>query len=1073
MIGFIVKHSGFGLGKVRGVQTGQITVAFFCPPTALTFVALVNGRPVLKRTLLPLNSVCTAQEEQCRITNSVPAANDLDPHHYLVEFDNGLSKEVSEVDLVPVEIPRADSPLDALAELQVEGYATFQKREALADAWWSSVRGALGLRALLSSRIDLRPHQAYVAGTVLMDRLPRYLLADEVGLGKTIEAGIVIHDLLERKPSAKILILCPGTLTQQWLCELYAKFSGQVFHLIELRRCSVNAGTVPEKAIASFTDALMHSSKLLHVRWDMVVVNEAHHLLAAPRLYSLAQSLSDAAPGCLLLSAIPAQRREEEYLRLLALLEPKRYNPDAPGAKEHFKELYDRQIELGRKISYISRRVGEFADGAESADRILQKISELTLLPVLAHDQFLVSSAKALDPSDPNFANAVYALLHHVGDRYRISRRILRNRRSQLIDTEPDLRITRRLNRLPHQPEQLELDAWSAVRRLLQALRATRVDESVLLPLARHLFHSLCDPSCLNSLVALARSPEPVAPGMLEFDGYVSYSSWEEYASTLWAAQRPKLPGEALKDLQRAAEAWKTGTERSGRVESLVSFLRTRHRKVPLKKFLVFAGFYGLGRRLAEALTGEFQKPSVARFCWDMDSKAKEKEVTRFWRDSQCWVMVSDETGGEGRNFQFVDELIHFDLPWHIAKIEQRIGRLDRLGRENPDVCSNVLLALGEEEEGLLECLESGFQVFTRSISGLEFALAKLEALIAQTAIAEGYEGLRLLVSEIKKEVEVERAEDDVQGVLDAASLERNSAEVFRRAQSTPERDVALEKAFCDYFRFIAGEGSLRFIRAGDYPEGMIEFRPNQVREVVLSLPLGPSGTPADRLGTFRREIAQERPDLDFFSVGNDFFDAVCATLCQSSKGRTYAVECLSPHASWCGFEFSYRPVGRRDLLAQHPGLVKHLDRVLAVRLEHCFIGDDWQAAPDSAALLNIRRSLEIEGHNATWWNFTLNNSRVQLLSDRYANPGWEALTKRAEGLARSQARERFSLSLAPAVESERVRIREQIRQAKAAKASGWEDEVAGLEALLQAVNEWDVELDTSGFLSVNGGIIQ
>lgn len=1074
MIGFLVKHSGFGLGKIRSVQNGQVDVDFLFPRKSVTLAAGTKDRPILKRALLPPNTVCETQGRKCRVTKTIAGVNNAEPHRYTVEFEDKLAKEVPEVDLVPVEIPRAESPVEALADLQLEGYATFQKREALADAWWSSVRGALGLRALLSSRIDLRPHQAYVAGTVLMDRVPRYLLADEVGLGKTIEAGIVIHDLLERKPSAKILILCPATLTQQWLCELYSKFSGRVFHLLELRHRAAAAGTIPEKAIASFTDALLHASRLQQAKWDMVVIDEAHHLLATPRLYRLAQQLSETAPGCLLLSAIPAQHREEEYLRLLALLEPQRYKPDAPGAKEHFKQLYDRQIELGRKLSYISRRLGEFAGGAESADRILQKIGELSSLPVLAQDESLVASAKSLDPSDPaKFMEAAHALLHHVGDRYRISRRILRNRRSQLIDVEPDLRVDRRLNRLPHQPDQLELDAGSAARRLVQSLSAAGVDDSVLLPLAKHLFHSLCDPACLSAFIALAKSSEPMVPGLLEFDGQVSYQSWTEYASNLWGAAEPQLPKAAMEDIQRAAENWQSNDVRSARMDTLVALLRNRHTQAPAQKFLIFAGFFGLGERLAKQLVDAFGMAGVARFTWDMETKAKEKEVIRFKRDSHCWLMVSDETGGEGRNFQFVDELIHFDIPWHVSKIEQRIGRLDRLGRKNPEVYSNVLFALGEEEEGLLGCLESGFQVFTRSISGLEFALAQLERRIAQTAIADGYEGLSLLAHDIKNGAEAERAEDDVQGMLDAASLERVSAEIFRRAQSTPDRDVTLEAAFCDWFRFIAGNGALRFPPAGDSPDkSIVEFRPNQLPPGTLPLATGPDGVQADRLGTFRRQTAQERPDLEFFSVGNEFFDAICTALNQSSKGRTYAVECQSSHTQWRGFEFSYRPIGNRDLLLQHPGLLKHLDRVLAVRLEHCFIGDDLQSAADNPALLSIRKSLTNDGHNEIWRNFTLNNTRVQLLANFYANPGWKSLVNRAEALARPKAKDRFSLSFATVFESERARIVEQIRQAKVAGADGWEDEIAGLEALLLAINGWDVELDTAGFLSVNGGII-
>ena len=411
----------------------------------------------------------------------------------------------------------------------------------------------------------------------------------------------------------------------------------------------------------------------------------------------------------------------------------------------------------------------------------MKKLEELSTLPVLAEDQSLSSSVRVLDPTSPCFVKSVREVLHHVGDRYRISRRILRNRRNQLLDIELDLRISRRLRRLPHQPGQLELDARSAVRRLLQTLRSAEIPSSVLIPLSRQLFQSLCDPSCLLAMLALARCRDLRLANWSECDGQIGYDEWEDYAATLWDAAGPELSAEALDDAQRAADAWQAGGGRQNRVEKLTGFLRAQHLRAPSRKFLIFAGFPGLASRLTEAIVGEFGNPSVARFGWDMQTKIKEKEVIRFRRDNLCWIMVSDETGGEGRNFQFVDELIHFDLPWYAARIEQRIGRLDRLGREEPEVCSNVLFAAGEEEEGWLRCLESGLQLFARSISGLEFALAELERQIVHAAIADGSEGMDLLLNEIKQKAEAERAEDDVQGMLDAASIERASAEIFRR----------------------------------------------------------------------------------------------------------------------------------------------------------------------------------------------------------------------------------------------------------------------------------------------------
>jgi ATP-dependent helicase HepA len=1067
MVGFIVTHLGHGLGKILATDNGRVSVSFLFPPNQLTLVSEIDGKPVLRRSILPLRTPCETPQGRCTILEQHPASENSAPHFYTVEYDDGLSAKVSETELEPVELLRSSSPLEVLANLELDGYGTFRMREALADQWLHLVQAGRGVKALLSSRIDLRPHQTYVAGTVILDRRQRYLLADEVGLGKTIEAGIVIHDLLQKKPSANILIICPDALSQQWLCELYAKFSGKVFQMLELHGRGFLTAAHQVQAIAPFTVALHTANSLRQKSWDLVVVDEAHHLLTVPKLYQTAKALSSSAPAFLLLSAVPARHREDEYLRLLALLEPARYDPNDPQEKERFKLLYDRQVELSRKLSYISRHM------VDDPKKVVPKILELTAFPVLTADSALASMAARIMPESASFAADVTALLHYVGDRYRINRRILRNRRSQLLEAQPDLKIDRKLNRLPCPADQLELDARAAVRGFLASLKAARLSEEVIVPLARYLLQAMADPACLLDFIALAGTPGLPMTDLLALDSQISYSGWTEYGSALWGAVGRHSASEEFRDCLHAIKKWADALDVPPRTEALLDFLKSRHRQTPKRKFLIFAGFPGLATRLADALSEAFNSPlPVARFTSKMTSKAKEKEAHRFRRDDRCWLLVCDETGGEGRNFQFADELVHYDLPWHVAKIEQRIGRLDRLGRKDPEVWSNVLFSAGEEEEGLLACLESGFQIFSRSISGLEFTLREIEIEFASVAIRDGLEGLLSLVPHIKEKVESERAADDVQAVLDAASLNRVAAEAFRKAQSTPERDLALERSFCNYFKFVAGDPAIRFLQVGDYPEGVVEFRPDQARRLALDLCPNPDHRLADHLGTFRRAIAQDNPDLEFFSVGNPLFDAVCSSLCSSPKGRTYAIECRASHPQWRGFEFSYRPSGRKTLLRSYPGLVNHLDRVFAVRLEHCFIAEDLSPASDTGPLLTLRRSLRPQDHNSTWWNFTLNNQRITLLQDRYTAAAWPVLLSKAEHKARELARTRLAEALEPLFTAERARIAEQVRQSEAAKADDWQEEVAGLNHLLRALDEWDLELDIVGFLSVNGGLV-
>jgi hypothetical protein len=309
--------------------------------------------------------------------------------------------------------------------------------------------------------------------------------------------------------------------------------------------------------------------------------------------------------------------------------------------------------------------------------------------------------------------------------------------------------------------------------------------------------------------------------------------------------------------------------------------------------------------------------------------------------------------------------------------------------------------------------------------------------------------------------------------MLDAASLERTSAEEFRRVQSTLEKDISIEMAFRDWVAFVGGSQAVRLINAGDFPEGIIEFRPDQLPKGFIPLTPNIKGNLPDRLGTFRRGIAQERPDLEFFSVGNSLYDSVCASLDQSPKGRTFAVECHDrSFAAWRGFEFSYKIEPKKELLQNYPGLIKHLDRIFALKKCFIFVDESLSSAEEKSDFVKLLASLTEETKNRSWWNFTLNNTKVQLLARQYENSGWADLVKSAENKANLHARTVFKQKLEPVVVKERERINEQIRQASLSKSDDHMAEIAGLNSLLEVINNWNIELDTAGFLSINGGII-
>jgi ATP-dependent helicase HepA len=219
-----------------------------------------------------------------------------------------------------------------------------------------------------------------------------------VGLGKTIEAGVVLHDLISGKPDARVLILCPGTLVQQWLCEIYSKFGGQIFTLLDLHSGTDIRWGKLARAIVS-TTRLMNGldEELVKVSWDLLIVDKCHHLLAAPTLYRFVQSVARRSPSVLLLSAIPAQRREDEFLRLLALLEPDRYNPDDPQSVEQFRTLYDAQPLIGRRLKPLTIRLAGLATGEFTSDDVATQVHRVVGLSILVQDAKLQALATEMD----------------------------------------------------------------------------------------------------------------------------------------------------------------------------------------------------------------------------------------------------------------------------------------------------------------------------------------------------------------------------------------------------------------------------------------------------------------------------------------------------------------------------------------------------------------------------------------------------------------------------------------------------------------------------------------------------
>lgn len=893
--GLVLNSRQFGLCKVVLHLNRQVQVRF-CGTgrdASYTIEAIANGKD-FKWGPLPVGLRCKVDGRgECTIIRSPFSPSEASGvHEYVVEFDTEGRETgtLTERELWPIPGSLTETPLTRLAGLQVDPWTQFRAREDLLAALTRLHRETGGIHAMAASRIELLPHQASVVGTVIDDARWRYILADEVGLGKTVEAGVVAHELLSARPMARVLVLTPGSLSRQWLCEMHMSFGGREFRLADLHDARLCDWPRWTRVICSLKLATqVHGVSLLTQSWDLVIVDEAHHLLWNRTQYDFVKALSVQAGGMLLLSAVPARERANELLRLLQLIDPKGY-ADGTVMATRFEELYLQQSLIGRRLRILYSRL---ENPASSDHDIQQAARRLLETPILASDEALASALQELLSAQTRdeVVQSCTSMMGDVASRYRISRRILKNRRSQLMDQALLGSVERRLQTATYAMKRLEEGAYETLVLMMSRLLDVQVPSDALHILFRKATTSLCDPVALME-VALALRNAAGQDAHLSTDldsaAALDYDEHERLLQDACAALAPHIETDLADRLHSFASAWLESDGVPPRVTRLVEIIDELQAQGN-EKVLVFAGTLGAAELVIEKLRQHYDKVSVAEFRHDLDDDEKEAEVTRFRREPACRILVSDESGGEGRNFQFASAVVHFDLPWSVAAVEQRIGRLDRIGRQE-SVLSVVIAAENSIEEAWLNCLKDGFEVFTRSISGLEFLLRETEHRLIEHVIRHGPDGVGEMIDEVKGISLKERASDDADALTDIASFNRNRRTPHSQAHSA---DARLEESFPRYLRTVGvGDVARRVTDQRDLNLKIWRLKPEDVTQVQLpGIHRKPTAQLGDHYGTFLRSVARDRPDLEFFSTGHELFEAVCSVARDHVTGRTFAAQ--------------------------------------------------------------------------------------------------------------------------------------------------------------------------------------
>ena len=797
--------------------------------------------------------------------------------------DGGVHLRVPEADLVPASPERAD-PVSYLECFQWDRPHHFYARWHLmqtASQWYEATEG---LPTLLGARIRPLGHQIYAARRVLSDRVPRFVLADEVGLGKTIEAGLVIQALLSADPNRRILVIAPGSMSRQWLCELYLRFGARAF--VHLAGGQLDAASRQERIrllgahrlIVSST-ALLESEALRATiaerHWGLVVVDEAHQMPPGHLLYDFLHKLSRQAEGILALSATPSKRETRGLVGLLSLVAPEAYSPSDPGA-------ITRRLEERRAIWGVLSATIDIVEAARAED---DKARSDALEFIIADWQGVLDGEpeveRLLSRARLGDFHALDELVAYVQEHYRIDHRIIRTRRSTLnrLGTAFARREFEYLQYEPSAPERLLAEAFDhlpvpSVNSLAQfALRIIYARSLSTTP--QHLLNML-ERRCGALRRKRVGDPDVIAKALFSDPGPAE----EERLLAQILETTVAIEGEEdwLERARGLAREWIATDEvicaRHRKVRKVIETMLKQHQDA---KALVFAQDRAVIDTFAAAMAQVFPHGGVAAFHHGLGDADLEMVALRFQRDARLRILVLDELGGEGRNFENAEWVVHLDSPLAVSRVEQRIGRLDRIGR-SPDrpIRSLVVRGPSRTERFIQDVHEHVFEVWTGSVGGLEFTLPSLQSELYR-GLGRG-DDLEPLQERLRAEVQSTRhdIDEEFERSLDSTRQDLERAQELAEDLDNPAVDRP-ERAVRHWL------STLGIRHHGDHDCIRFHWDADSLDE---PLPGYSPGTGVSLQGTFERQLALEDESLQFYGPGHRLVDAGFAALEVSPRGR-------------------------------------------------------------------------------------------------------------------------------------------------------------------------------------------
>lgn len=466
-------------------------------------------------------------------------------------------------------------------------------------------------------------------------------------------------------------------------------------------------------------------------KYDFVIVDEVHSVLNNELSYEAVLRLSSSADNVIMLSATPVQSRNKEYRKLLSLIQPERYYG---MSDEKFIDLLELQNRVIRKVYsaviYLEDykeaiKESEGQHNEDSREAFDELVETLEYIAEKTGDKTIKEDIEKLNYETDNFSILrLERLVAYICEAYQLERCIIRNRKKS-EDTNK-----RVLKEIPY-----EMDT-----------EFNNTEYRIYSLLSDWIFSNKFDRKDFNN---------KILPLIWSF-----FSSSAAFSDEL--KNNPSVPNEIREltaswisdDLNTINNIRNILDDPMDSMSRMVTICDYLEQEAYDKKVLIFTHFSSTHRLFRQLLTRVFGDNCCTFFSEGMTPDELELNTYRFQNESGYRIMLSDESGGEGRNFQIADELICLDLPWSANTLEQRIGRLDRIGRDKTkDVVSVIVYAQDSVEKDLADIWNKGLNIFSKSQSGLEIIMNDIDEQIRTAVMNDFKYGLSSIVDEMVGEI--------------------------------------------------------------------------------------------------------------------------------------------------------------------------------------------------------------------------------------------------------------------------------------------------------------------------------